>query len=130
MLTSGLASASVWFLLIDIDFFKAYNDNYGHLAGDEYLKKVGTCLKPQVNLAVDQVARYGGEEFAFVLLESHDVELIAQRCLKSIEALPVKHEFSKVEPVLTITISIGYCTIIPKKDTAPSSLIAARINLL
>ncbi len=115
--------SSVSFLLIDIDFFKAYNDNYGHLAGDECLKKVGACLKQQVNRAVDMVARYGGEEFAFVLLDTHDVQLIAQRCLKSIEALNIKHEFSQVEAV--ITISIGYSTIVPQKGSDPSSLIAA-----
>jgi len=120
--------SSVSFLLIDIDFFKAYNDNYGHLAGDECLKKVGACLKKQVNRAVDMVARYGGEEFAFVLLDTHDVELIAQRCLKSIEALNIKHEFSEVEPV--VTISIGYCTVIPKKGSDPSSLIAAADDAL
>ncbi|KGJ97341.1 CHASE domain-containing protein [Colwellia psychrerythraea] len=115
--------SSVSFLLIDIDFFKAYNDNYGHLAGDECLKKVGACLKEQVNRAVDMVARYGGEEFAFVLLDTHNVELIAQRCLKSIEALNIKHEFSPVGPV--VSISIGYCTLIPQKGSDPSSLIAA-----
>ena len=115
--------SSVSFLLIDIDFFKAYNDNYGHLAGDECLRKVGACLKQQVNRAVDMVARYGGEEFAFVLLDTHDVKLIADRCLKSIEALNIKHEFSQTEAV--ITISIGYCSIVPQKGSDPSSLIAA-----
>jgi len=120
--------SSISFLLIDIDYFKAYNDNYGHLAGDDCLKKVGACLKEQVNRSVDMVARYGGEEFSFVLLETHDVELIAQRCLKSIEALNIKHEFSEVEAVLTI--SIGYCSMVPQKGSDPSCLIAAADDAL
>ncbi len=115
------SKSSISFILIDIDYFKLYNDNYGHLEGDEVVKRVAGKLKTMVNRPGDLLARYGGEEFALVLTETEDAELVANSCRKAIEELRVPHEFSKAADV--ITISVGFCTIIPQKGTDPSWVI-------
>lgn len=110
-------------ILIDIDFFKLYNDNYGHLEGDEALKKVAEKLKSVVYRPGDQVARYGGEEFALVLTDTKEAKHVANRCRKSIMDLQISHEYSEVADV--VTISVGFCTVIPGKGNAPSLVIDA-----
>ena len=112
---------SISFILIDIDFFKLYNDNYGHPKGDECLKKVAAKLKEQVNRSGDLVARYGGEEFALVLADTEKAEYIANNCQQSIEELQIPHAFSKTADV--VTISVGLCTIVPEKGTDPGLII-------
>jgi len=109
------------FILIDIDFFKLYNDNYGHLMGDECLKKVATKLKDISSRPTDLAARYGGEEFALVLGETKDAEAVAENCRRSIEKLQVQHNFSTAGDV--ITVSVGLCTYAPKSGTDPSLII-------
>jgi len=115
--------SSLSFILIDIDFFKLYNDNYGHPAGDECLKKVATRLKGLVNRPGDLVARYGGEEFALVLTSTEEAKLVANSCQQLIEELQIPHEFSQVADV--VTISVGLCTVAPEKGTDPSLVIDA-----
>ncbi len=88
--------ASLGLLLIDIDHFKAYNDYYGHQAGDECLRQVAWCLSRCARRPLDITARYGGEEFAIVLYEadrSH-VEEAARRIQAEIEALAIVHAAS------------------------------------
>lgn len=111
----------ITFLLIDIDFFKAYNDNYGHLVGDKSLKKVASALKEVVSRPGDLVARYGGEEFALILSETSAAQYIAKKCLKAIESLEISHEYSAASDV--ITISIGYHTLHPTKGSIPEDII-------
>ena len=112
---------SIVFMLIDIDFFKLFNDNYGHLAGDECLKKVATKLKSLVNRPGDLVARYGGEEFALVLTDTEGAEFVARNCRRSIEELQIPHAFSKVADV--VTISVGVCSVFPEKGSDPRWII-------
>ncbi len=110
-------------VLIDIDYFKLYNDNYGHLEGDETLKKVAKKLKSMVYRPGDQVARYGGEEFALVLTDTEEAKHVANRCRKSIMDIQIPHECSGVADV--VTISVGFCSVIPGKGNVPSLVIDA-----
>ena len=98
---------------IDIDFFKRYNDNYGHVAGDMCLKKVGGILRNLTHRHADLVARYGGEEFAIILPFTHapDVKLFAERAVKALREARIIHEATEL-PDKIVTISAGCCTII------------------
>lgn len=124
--------SSISFILIDIDHFKLFNDNYGHPKGDKCLKEVAAKLNSLVNRSGDLVARYGGEEFALVLTDTEAVEFIADKCRQSIEQLQIPHEFSKTASV--VTISVGHCSVIPEKgsdsgliiDTADKALYKAK----
>ncbi len=113
--------ASISFVLMDIDSFKLYNDNYGHPAGDECLKQVAAALKGVVHRPGDLLARYGGEEFALVLADTGDAEFVAESCRRSIEELHLAHEYSTVADI--VTISVGFCTIVPGQKTSPSLII-------
>jgi len=113
--------SSISFVLIDIDFFKLYNDKYGHPEGDECLKRVAAEFKRCMKRPGDFVARYGGEEFALVLPQTNNAIYIANDCRKAIEELQIPHAYSKVTDV--VTISAGVSTITPAKDTDPSILI-------
>ncbi len=110
-------------LMIDIDYFKQYNDHYGHQQGDACLQKVATTLKATVNRDIDLVARYGGEEFCVILPETEDASQIAEQCRQSIEQLQLPHEFSKVANHI-ITISIGFAHLHPIAADTPSQLIS------
>lgn len=102
-------------IMADIDYFKAYNDNYGHLKGDECLIKVAKAMVASINRPMDSVARYGGEEFAVVLPET-DIDgaiVIAEEIRKNIEAMKQTHEYSSVAPY--ITLSLGVTSIIPSQ---------------
>ena len=92
--------------MVDIDWFKKYNDDYGHPAGDECLKIVARALESGVNRVTDLVARYGGEEFVVVLPEtSGDGGLVvAEKLREGIEALAIEHRES---PYGRVTISLG-----------------------
>ncbi len=111
---------SISFILIDIDFFKLYNDNYGHPQGDDCLKRVAKQLQSILHRPCDLVARYGGEEFSLILPQTTNPIKIAENCRASIENMNIAHEYSKNSQV--ITISIGICTVIPKIGT-PSRLL-------
>jgi len=99
-------------LMIDIDFFKLYNDNYGHGKGDEALKKVAQSLQMTLKRPTDLVARYGGEEFVVLLkdISEENVKKIALNLLQSIRELQISHEYSKVEQIITISIGVAYKT--------------------
>jgi diguanylate cyclase (GGDEF)-like protein len=112
----------ITFIIIDVDFFKLYNDNYGHPEGDKCLKKIAAKLKELAHRAGDLSARYGGEEFALILTDTENGQPVADSCRKAIEDLQIPHQFSKIANV--ITVSVGYCTVIPQRGTDPSMLIA------
>lgn len=110
-------------ILIDIDFFKPYNDHYGHLAGDECLRKVARGMDEVVQRASDLVARYGGEEFS-VVLPNTDLKgaiRIATELLEKIRALGVPHEYSKAADI--VTISLGVVSRVACENLAPADLL-------
>lgn len=100
-------------IMIDIDFFKGYNDTYGHVAGDMCLRKVGGLLKNITHRQTDLVARYGGEEFAVILpaTRAPDAKQFANRAVKAIREAGITHGATKL-PEKVVTISAGCCTII------------------
>ncbi len=96
-------------IILDIDFFKQYNDKYGHVAGDECLRRVARLLEGAASRPRDFVARYGGEEFVLVLPET-DLEAartVAERCRQIIEDARIPHEGSSVAPLVTISMGVG-----------------------
>ncbi len=111
-------------ILIDIDFFKLYNDNYGHLAGDEALIKVARAISTSLTRPMDLAARYGGEEF-IVVLPCTDMEgaiNIAERIQASINGLQLRHEYTQIGNKF-ISVSMGLAEMKVYEDRDPSSLI-------
>lgn len=102
--------------LMDIDYFKLYNDSYGHAAGDTALKKVAQTLSLTMKRSSDFVARYGGEEFAFILpsISFQDAQSFANQACLAIRDLGLEHQASKVDQV--VTISIGGATTMPSRQ--------------
>jgi diguanylate cyclase (GGDEF)-like protein/PAS domain S-box-containing protein len=97
-------------IMCDIDYFKRYNDAYGHQAGDECLKQVADKLKDSVTRPTDLVARYGGEEFVLVLPDTNPrgAEHVAQRIIKHIKKLKIPHSQSDIDPYVTLSMGISY----------------------
>lgn len=122
-LRSARENTTLSLILIDIDFFKPYNDNYGHLAGDGCLRKVATALDEMVHRPADLVARYGGEEFGVVLPNTtiEGAEKLAEKLCEKIRSLKIPHEFSEVTG--HITISMGITSGVACESTSPSDLI-------
>jgi diguanylate cyclase (GGDEF)-like protein/PAS domain S-box-containing protein len=96
-------------LMIDIDYFKQYNDHYGHLEGDACLKQVARVLGSAATRARDLLARFGGEEFVLVLPETDQAAAwkLAERCRELILAEQFPHESSPLGPALTISVGVG-----------------------
>ncbi|MBT3134882.1 diguanylate cyclase [Alteromonas sp. ALT199] len=96
-------------LLIDVDYFKQYNDYYGHVAGDNVLIKVAETLSKSCLGNDDLIARYGGEEFAIILpsTDSDALQCIAARILRNVSQLSIAHEKSKIKDVLTVSIGMA-----------------------
>lgn len=96
-------------LLMDIDHFKQFNDNYGHIKGDECLREVGQCLKGALLRPADLVARYGGEEFVVILPDTNlnCAKFVAERLRDWIERLAVEHKFSSAAEVVTVSVGIS-----------------------
>lgn len=96
-------------LMIDIDYFKQYNDRYGHLEGDACLKRVARVLGSAATRARDLLARFGGEEFVLVLPETDQAAArkLAERCRELILAEQIPHASSPLGPALTISVGVG-----------------------
>lgn len=112
-------------IMIDIDFFKNYNDFYGHQKGDDCLRQVAANLTDVCKRAEDTVARYGGEEFA-VLLHGTALEQaaeLAEKCRTTMESLQLPHEQSKVASM--VTISLGVSSVTPDANADPREFIEA-----
>ena len=103
--------SSLAFLMIDIDFFKQYNDVYGHLVGDQCLIRIAKSINSSIRRTGDLAARYGGEEFA-VLLPNTDLEggqAMATKIMASIKALYIPNPNSSVDPFLTVSMGLSVC---------------------
>lgn len=100
-------------ILLDIDYFKQYNDHYGHVRGDDCLKSVGQALSGAAVRPRDLLARYGGEEFVLLLPETdaQAAAQVAERCRQLIRGQNIQHAHSQVAPLLTISLGVG--TLIP-----------------
>jgi diguanylate cyclase (GGDEF)-like protein len=96
-------------LMVDIDFFKPYNDNYGHPQGDKCLKQVSDCLNETLDRSTDFLARYGGEEFIVVLpfTPVDGARFKAKALSLSLLSKKIQHEFSPVLPYVTVSIGIA-----------------------
>jgi diguanylate cyclase (GGDEF)-like protein len=112
-------------VMIDVDSFKDYNDNYGHQKGDECLILIAAALSRVLGRPCDLVARYGGEEFIAVLPSTNadGAWALAETMRKEIESLHIEHAHSKVAP--HVTVSLGVITQIPAHNTAISHMIGA-----
>jgi len=96
-------------IIIDIDYFKNYNDNYGHDSGDDALKKIALTIKETVPRDTDTTARIGGEEFVVLMpsTNSQGAYLVAENIRTNIKALAIKHESSEVINIMTVSIGIS-----------------------
>ena len=105
--TISRSGSMLGILMIDIDFFKRYNDTYGHSRGDECLKEIAAVLNDSITRVGDFVARYGGEEFIVILpdTDKKGTCLIANRILEKVKACNIPHE--KNEVARCVTVSIG-----------------------
>lgn len=111
-------------LMIDIDYFKMYNDYYGHQKGDECLKQIAKVLSAHGKRAGDLVARYGGEEFAIISAGTSykDAIAFAQKICRAVAGAKIPHAASEVSSI--VTASIGVATVIPLVDQSVKNLIA------
>jgi diguanylate cyclase (GGDEF)-like protein/PAS domain S-box-containing protein len=111
--------------MIDVDFFKPYNDTLGHPAGDRCLQQVAQALRTIVHRPTDLAARFGGEEFVllFASTELEDAQQLAEKARAMIEALAIPHPASGIGKVLTI--SIGVAAISPTKNMPMTDLLKA-----
>jgi len=110
-------------IFVDVDHFKAYNDNHGHLEGDRALVAVAAAMKPLARRAGDLAARYGGEEFVLLLpnTTSEGANDVAQELLSLVDSRQIPHKASSVGRFLSV--SIGVASIVPDVHLAPSQLI-------
>ncbi|MBF0178586.1 MAG: PleD family two-component system response regulator [Magnetococcales bacterium] len=117
-------------IMLDIDFFKRYNDHYGHAGGDECLRSVAGGLRSNLNRAVDFVARYGGEEFAVILPQTDlDGALVtAEKMREAINGLRIPHENS--DAAAHVTISLGCATMIPLEESGMAELLKQADQML
>jgi diguanylate cyclase (GGDEF)-like protein len=124
------SGARLSLVMADIDFFKRYNDNYGHGTGDECLKKVAATLAHSIKRPSDLVARYGGEEFVMILPETDitDARAIAEHFCSSVENLHIPHEYSDVSR--SVTVSAGVACVVPNADRLAADLLKMADEML
>jgi diguanylate cyclase (GGDEF)-like protein len=117
-------------ILLDVDFFKLYNDRYGHQAGDDTLRMIAVTLKAALRRPADLVARYGGEEFACILPDTayEDALAIASDLERQVRAKAIAHESSTVCDV--VTISVGLATREGNTDGDAAALIGLADHML
>lgn len=111
-------------IMLDVDFFKIYNDTYGHLAGDDCLRSVGEAISSCLLRDADSAYRYGGEEFAIILPDTNPEGAlrVAEKVRKSVQDMGIVHEKSQAEKV--VTSSFGVATTDPNSGIKPHELVA------
>lgn len=116
-------------IMIDIDYFKKFNDTYGHIIGDDCLRQVADTLSDSVRRPADFVARYGGEEFAAVLpdTDADAAKLMAELMRKRVESLEITHVGN---PQQVVTVSLGVATVSPQRGADPEMLVQAADKML
>ncbi len=112
-------------LLCDVDFFKSYNDTYGHQAGDDCLRQVARAISCTVKRPVDLVARYGGEEFAVILpnTNAEGAVQVAEKVRSEVKALEIVHANSQINKC--VTLSLGVASTVPCHKSSSAVLISA-----
>ena len=115
--------------MFDLDYFRAYNNKYGHVAGDLCLQRVGALLAEVFKRPSDVVARCGGEEFVCVAPDTdyEGAKTVAQRVVAGVLELDIPHAASEVSEI--VTISVGVATTIPASGTDPFELAEAAESL-
>ena len=106
-------------VMMDVDFFKRYNDHYGHAAGDEALRQVARVIGEYARRPLDCTARYGGEEFVGIWYNLSEEQMLAilENLRRGIEALGLAHAYSDAAPVVTLSIGLAYLT--PQPHQSP-----------
>jgi diguanylate cyclase (GGDEF)-like protein len=112
-------------ILVDIDYFRLFNDAYGHGVGDDCLREIAGVISAAARRSEDLAARLGGEEFALVLCDtdSEGARAIAHHVRHTIENLAIDHEMTMVADVDTVTVSLGVATKLPEPNSGPSVLL-------
>jgi diguanylate cyclase (GGDEF)-like protein len=110
-------------IMADVDYFKSYNDHYGHLVGDDCLKSIAQTIKPLAKRPADLVARYGGEEFGIILPNTplKGAMDVGEKIHREIIQLAIVHEKSQVSQY--VTLSLGVATMIPTHESSYKDLI-------
>jgi diguanylate cyclase (GGDEF)-like protein len=116
--------------MVDVDAFKAYNDRYGHLAGDDCLTAVAEAVRQATRSQGDLAARFGGEEFVVVLPEtgSEGAMVVAERLIEGVRSRRMAHDVSTVAP--WVTVSVGLATQVPTRDRSAIDLLQAADHAL
>jgi diguanylate cyclase (GGDEF)-like protein len=124
-------NAPLALLLVDVDYFKRFNDQYGHQAGDACLKSIAKALVLSLRRPYDKVARYGGEEFACLLPKTDlaGAQLTAQRMLDQVRALAIEHLPSEVGPHVSISVGVASFDA-SASDGSPAALLKAADDAL
>jgi diguanylate cyclase (GGDEF)-like protein len=124
-------NAPLALIMTDVDFFKKYNDSYGHQGGDDCLRRVATVLAQGARRPADLAARYGGEEFALILPHTtlEGAAVVADAMRRGVAGLNLLHASSSVAP--HVTLSLGVAAISPgEPDVGPETLIERADNAL
>lgn len=117
-------------LMMDIDYFKQYNDHYGHIRGDEALRTVASTLAQAANNPRDFVARIGGEEFIWLLPDTSaaNARQVAEKCMQLVRQQQILHARSSVSPLLSLSVGVG--TVTPGAEAPALSFVEAVDALL
>lgn len=110
-------------IMIDVDYFKRYNDHYGHLEGDSCLKRIAQAIRRSLLRSTDLVARYGGEELAVILpdTDADGARIVAERILSEVHQQAIPHARSSVNR--HVTVSMGLTSAVPPERDAPDTLV-------
>ncbi len=119
-------------MMIDVDYFKAYDDSYGHAAGDQVLRQVATTLKAQMKRPGDYICRYEGEEFIALLsdLDAKGAVQVAEMLRKTVEGLAIVHCRSKISNYITISVGVVVASVPAYANTSPRVLVKLADKML